>query len=140
MRAVAPRRAISTRHLLEMIYNGIKKDAGAEVASNFVRFVNKLDDLSASAFVVAFEQFAAKGGKVIDITQGDKDGIRVTGHGAARDAQAFAVIASALAGPKRTEGELRLAHYSVKHTFVQNHLKEIPAKERREMKALSFLG
>lgn len=124
--------------LLEMFYDGIKKDAGTDAAANFVRFVNKLDDLSASAFIVAFERFAANDCKTIKIAQDKGDGTRLTGRGAALEAQAFAVIASAFAGPKRSEAELRQAHDGIKYQFIQKHKKEIPANERRTMSAFPY--
>ncbi len=125
--------------LLEMFYSGIKKDIGTEAAVNFVRFVNNLSDLSASAFIVAFERFAANDCKVVEIAQQKGDDTRLTGHGAALEAQAFAVIASALTGPKRSEAELRLAHENIKCEFIRKHQKEIPTGERRQTKAYSFL-
>ena len=119
--------------ILELFYRGIKKDAGADAARNFVRFVNKLNDLSASSFIVAFEQFCASGCKTIGIEQNEKDRIRVTGHGDTRDVQAFAVVMESLARGKKSEDEIRRLSNGIKFEFIITHQKEIPANERREV-------
>src|SRR3989338_2371038 len=43
--------------ILEDIYQGIRKEFGDQKAKNFARFVATLGDLSASAFIQAFENF-----------------------------------------------------------------------------------
>jgi len=124
--------------LLEAFYDGIKKDVGEKEAKNFVRFVNKLDDLSASAFIVAFEQFAARKYKIIDIKQKPEDGNRLTAHGPGLEAQAFALIAGALAGPKRSPAENLRASETIKYAFINKHQKEISANERRSARAPAY--
>jgi len=70
---------------------GISKDVGKSVATNFVRFVNNLTDLSASAFIVALEKFASSDGKTTNIPQQQGDSTRLSGHGEELVAQSFAV-------------------------------------------------
>jgi hypothetical protein len=124
--------------ILQSLYDGIKKELGVDAAKNFVRFVNKLDDLSASSFIVAFERFCAEGCKVVDIKQYGVDRNRVTGYGAAGEMQAFAVIAEALGGRKRSEDEIRQISDDIKYQFILSHQKEIPSSEKREMRSSTY--
>ena len=120
---------LGTRHL-ELFYEGIKKDVGNEAAKNFVRFVNKLDDLSASAFIVAFEQFIARNCTVVAIKQRKEDGNRLDARGGHLQAQGMAVIMNAFAGRRQSFDEIRSSSYEIKAAFIQKHQKEIPAEER----------
>lgn len=116
--------------VLEGFYDGLKKKAGEEAAANFVRFVNALQDMSASSFIVAFEAFFRSGCKVIDIKQRKSDRTRITEHGGAAESQAFAVMANALAGRHRSEEEICELSIRVKQEFITKHRKEIPPLER----------
>lgn len=120
---------LGSKHL-EMLYQGILKDAGATEATNFVRFVNKLDDLAASAFIVAFEQFWAKDCKVIDIGQNRGDRMRLDARGDALVAQGFGAIMSAMAD-KGSGADNRYMSNEVKSKFIKDHQAEIPADEHR---------
>ena len=111
--------------LLEMIYTGIKGEKGDEAAANFVQVVNNLDDLAASSFIVAFERFWSSGCTLRRIEQHADDRNTVTGYGAARDAQAFAVIFGALGGRRRSPEEDRLMSQEIKQPFVTRHFREI---------------
>ena len=117
--------------ILEKLYLGVRQEAGDEIAANFVRFVNKLDDLSASAFIVAFERFAARDGKVVDVAQQRTDR-NALDHEPHRDMQAFAVIAGAMFGRQRSPEEDRRVSDEIKAAFIRDHLQEIPEDERRE--------
>lgn len=126
-----PNRGDLDSRILEMLYQGVKHEAGGETAANFVRFVNKLEDLSASSFIVAFERFAAEDGKVVDVTQCLEDRIALD-SGPNRDLQALVVIAGMLGGRERSpEGDLRVSN-DIKAEFIRDHLREIPKCERRE--------
>lgn len=115
--------------ILEQFYQGIKSELGQKEASNFVRFVNKLEDLSASAFIVAFEQFWGKGCKTIDIPQESRDRVRLDAEqGPALTVQAFGTVISAMFG-RDDEVNDRWRSESVKSEFVWNHADEIPADE-----------
>ena len=115
--------------ILESIYEGLKGKAGGEDATNFVRFVNMLDDLSASSFIVAFEQFCANDCKIVAIKQVKEDRIRITGHGKEAEIQAFAIIAEALSGRRRSEDEIKRLSHDIKNEFIKKHRKDIPAEE-----------
>ena len=116
--------------ILEALYRGIKEDIGVDAARNFARFVNLLHDLSASAFIVAFEQCCDSGFKAISITQRKEDRTRITSHGGARDAQAFAVVAQALCGERKGEDEIRQLSREIKQAFIECYRVEIPEEER----------
>src|SRR5690348_10331081 len=47
--------------MLEDIFDGIAKDFSPQHAEVFVKFVEKLKDMSATAFLVAFEYFFGRG-------------------------------------------------------------------------------
>ena len=125
--------------VLKSFYEGLAQDVGMHAAVNFVRFVNKLDDLSASSFIVAFERFWASDCMAIQVVQDREDRIRVTVHGDVRDAQAFAVVAEAL-GSRRMSEENRLeASNAIKRDFIQKHLSEIPEGERHKIPTSPFV-
>lgn len=127
---------LGSRHL-EMLYQGIRKDVGVEGAANFVRFVNKLDDLAASSFIVAFEQFWAEECKVIDISQKPGDRMRLDARGDALLSQGFGAIMSAMAD--RGSGmDHRHLSLEVKARFIKDHLTEIPEDERRVLQGSGY--
>lgn len=116
--------------ILESFYVGIRASEGAEAAINFVRFVNNLEDLSASSFIVAFERFCARGCKETTIAQRTEDRDRITDRGDAGEAQAFAVFAS-LFGERRSPEQIKILSGRIKYDFIRRHVKEIPADEQR---------
>lgn len=116
--------------ILEMFYQGLKKDFGDDSAANFVRFVNKLNDLSASAFIVAFERFWAHDCTVIDIAQERSDRVQLSAHGDALFAEALGAIAGILSGgDKLSDEQVRAESFSIKLAFILRHAKEVPAEE-----------
>lgn len=127
-----PTRSDLNSDLLEKLYQGIRRDLGKEEAANFVRFVNNLDNLSASAFIVAFEKFLAKEGKVAHVTQELGDGTCLTGHGEALEGQAFSAVASVMFD-KRSPEKLRQEHEGIKDIFIRIHEEEIPDEERKAL-------
>ncbi|MFA6295297.1 MAG: hypothetical protein WC666_02635 [Candidatus Paceibacterota bacterium] len=115
---------------LEMFYSGLRKDISQEAATNFVRFVNKLHDLSASAFIVAFENFWQAGCTTVDIAQDERDRSRLSGKGKRLEMEAFCVMAGSLfGGEKMDESSIISASNRIKHAFIQRHIAEIPADE-----------
>src|SRR3989338_6949100 len=62
---------------LEDIYQGLRKDIGDVAAANFVRLVNSLDDMSASAFVAALQKFWAQHCTISFVPQQPADRISV---------------------------------------------------------------
>ena len=134
----APTTSDLNSQILESIYDGLKSEAGGKDATNFVRFVNNLDDLSASSFIVAFEQFCANDCKIVAIKQRKEDRTRITGYGDEAEMQAFAVIAEALSGRRRSDDEIKRLSDGIKYEFIRKHHKEIPAKEQREIRSTFY--
>ena len=117
---------IDTR-TLEGIYQGIKATKGDAAAKKFVRFVNKLDDLSATNFVLTFQKFWEGGCKEIDIELSKATRSDVV---SSRE-QSFAQLATALAGRKKAIGDLKREHVAIKKDFIAQRVNEIPLHERR---------
>lgn len=114
---------------LEAIYRGIKSHVGDVAASNFVRFVNQLDDLSASAFVVAFNQFWTLGCTNPFVEQHAADRYQVDSRGLL---QGFAAAAELLFGRRTSEENIKLESEALRFGFIRAHLREIPKEERRK--------
>lgn len=102
---------------LELIYNGIKKDYSDKHAALFLDFVEGLTDLSATAFLVAFEYFFSTGcSDPKCYKQNESDQFQVDGHGAARDMQAMCAV---FEGMNRNNPELdRMESESIKFEFL----------------------
>ena len=111
--------------MLEQIYQGLKSDVGKEEARNFVRFVNKLGDLSASSFIMAFGRFYYTDCKEISIEQAAGDRTQITRH-----VQGFMVIARALYGKPKSEEQISHESNCIKAEFIYVHLDEIPTDEQ----------
>lgn len=112
--------------ILEMIYQGLKTEVGQEVATNFAKFVNNLKDLSASAFIQAFEQFWYGGCKDTDFKQRPGTGNQVTGHGSEVEVEALVLVAEALFGGRRMSlEETERASRSIKQQFILEHKDEV---------------
>ena len=116
--------------MLEGIYAGMKAEFGEHVASNFVRFVAKLRDLSASSFIVAFERFARNGWKEINITQLKGDRTELSAHGDALYGQAMGLLGMML-GNQVGEAEISSRSRAIKSKFVSKHMSELPEDERK---------
>ncbi len=106
--------------MLEEMYAGLKKDVGKEAASNFACFVNTLEDLSASAFIVAFEAFWENDCKIVKFEQRPEDGDRYESH-----EEAFGFLAVALTRGAPDERRAKAASWEIKSDFIRNHKKEI---------------
>jgi hypothetical protein len=113
-----------------MFYSCLKKDVGILTAQYFVRFVNKLRDLSASSFIVAFEKFWASGCTSICVTQHNADRNQLSGRGQALQGEAFGLLMEVLSGKGAMDEEsIVSASNRIKRSFIQNHRSEIPADE-----------
>ena len=114
---------LNSRHL-EMIYSGIKADVGETEAAAFVRFVARLTDLSASAFIQAFQRWWYAGCPE-EAKQESGDRYALSGRGATLEAEAFGCIASAMFSRCDDPPE------SVRGPFLRVHQQEVPhgAKE-----------
>lgn len=116
---------------LEGLYKGLQRDVGETAAVNFVRFVNNLDDMSASSFVVAFQQFWDSSCENVNVQQRPTDRTELGGPDHIRDRQAFAVVASAFANPRHSDEDIRRRSHAVKAGFILAHTGEIPEDEQR---------
>src|ERR1017187_9811864 len=85
---------LNSKHL-EMIYSGISANYGTEQAEGFVHFVAHLTDLSASAFIQAFQRWW-EGGCCNAPEERKGDRFALSGYGAALEGEALGCIASAM--------------------------------------------
>lgn len=127
--------------ILEEIYKGIQKDVGKEEATNFVRFVNLLNDLSASSFIVAFRKFFYSGFKNTGVEQSliDNFAIDKNDEGELDQAQIFATeshMPSLLNNTKSGVNDINSAN--IKAAFIENHKKEIPEAEIKKAPSYTF--
>ncbi len=106
--------------ILEKFYVGIKNDFSQEAATNFVRLVAGLKDLSASAFIIAFEAFARSGFKSTKIQQRSEDR-----DSASSRLQAFAVVAVALFGRRVDNDDVEKLSNEIKREFIDAHRLEV---------------
>jgi hypothetical protein len=117
--------------ILERMYVGLMEDVGQVEATNFVRFVNKLEDLSASAFIVAFERFWGNDCQVVVIPQHSEDGNTLDAYGDGLMAQGLALIGNSLFRSRSNDAML---HAHIKAAFIMAHWGEIPEDERPQEK------
>lgn len=120
--------------ILEMIYRGIKKHVGKKEAVNFVNFVANLKDLSASAFIQAFEQFWYGGCQEIDVVQLERSGDQITGYGEERNAEIIALIAGALFGQKMSTQDIERSSSSISWQFLSDHKDELTPENLEKRK------
>ena len=109
---------------LEGIYKGLKAKVGQKAATNFVRFVNKLEDMSASSFIVALQRFWHSDCDKVYIAQPKEDHV-------ANEAGAFATLALGLTGRRASQDEVIRLSEKLKAQFIAAHSREIPAAERK---------
>ncbi len=117
--------------ILESIHAGIARDVGVEAAKNFTRMVNRLENFTASAFIVALERFAHAGYGPEPIPQEVGDGARLTGHGDAMVTQALWAVASAFGRGPATEENPEYSRMVIAGDFLHQHRQEIPKEEWR---------
>ncbi len=116
--------------ILEMTYEGLLQDLGQSEATNFVRMVNGLDDLSASSFIVAFERFWNNGCIDTLVHQEEVDRIALSSRGNSLAAEALGAIGSVLSN-RTSEDQIRAISFAIKRVFITKHLSEIPHGERK---------
>ena len=113
---------------LEMIYQGLKSDVSHEVAVNFVNFVNNQKDLTASGFIIAFEQFWYSDAKNTDPSLPSGLGNKISGEENERIAEGFVLIAQALFGCLSSPEQIERESFIVKADFLRTHMEEITGK------------
>lgn len=114
--------------MLEGIYRGIKNEVGEQEATNFVNFIDNLKDMSASAFIQAFQKFFYGGLSETNI-QGNSREL----SGTSQDellTEGFALIAHSL-GDKSNSNDIERASYSIKARFIRDHESELVDKKSR---------
>src|SRR3989338_1280027 len=97
--------------MLEGIYKGIKNEVGEQEATNFVNFVDNLKNMSASAFIQAFQQFFYS-----DLSETNIQGTGRKLSGTSQDelfSEGMALIAHSL-GDQPNPDEMERASYSIK--------------------------
>ena len=109
---------------LEGIYKGLQSERNQHAATNFVRMVNLLEDLSASAFIVALRRFWTADCDEIRIPQPEEDHV-------GNAAGAFHVLATRLTEGRMDSATIRTRSEQLKRDFIRNHLSEIPSDERQ---------
>ena len=124
--------------LLEMIYDGVKAEAGDEAAAAFVQFVYDFDKLSATAFLAEFYRFCDRGCVNIPRKHNALDELDVGPAGPGQEIIGTIALFGALCGDmSRDETE------SIRGPFIQRHRREVTPnkqKERREYKESFFFG
>lgn len=113
--------------MLEGIYLGLRSEVGQQEAMNFVNFVDNLHDLSASAFIQAFERFWMLECKQSEILQPEGSGDQITGRGDERYTEGFVLIAEALSGNLKSPNAIRSESLAIKAPFLKQHRAEITA-------------
>lgn len=120
---------------LENFYHGIKIHVSEEAAARFVRFVNNLTDLSATAFLVAFEDFYHNGlfdDNYKPLKQRENTGNTLSGRGKVLEAEAFGCIAAIFGRSNVDPEQDKAASNGIKKGFVRAHENEIPAEEHQK--------
>lgn len=126
-----PKRCDLNEDYLQMLFQGISKDFSPKHADLFVDFVEKLTDLSASAFLVAFEYFFNSGCSNPECYQqrpGDFAMPSSSSYGDTRNIEAEFGILSALT-ERRSPGIYEMESDGIKYGFLRMHGRKIP-KER----------
>lgn len=107
---------------LDLLFEGIKKDFSPQHAAVFVEFVQNLTDLSASAFLVAFEYFwNSRCSDANGYKQQSGDSVQISAHDdAGRFAEGMCAIFSVLGRKSDPEYDLSMSH-SIKREFLNRH-------------------
>ena len=106
---------------LEMMYSYIS-NIDKDKAKEFVNFVNDQKDMSATAFLVAFDQFVRNGFDHEKVKRHASDGNTISAHG-----EAFGLIASVLGRRDTPEMEASASYY-LKSSFLRNHKNELDSE------------
>jgi hypothetical protein len=119
--------------LLEMIYVGVKKEAGDEAAAAFVQFVYDFDKLSATAFLNEFYIFCARGYSSVPRTHTALDELDAGPDGPSQEIIGTVALFGALCGDMaRDETE------SIRGSFIQKHRSECKQNKERERRKYSY--
>jgi hypothetical protein len=116
---------------LEMIFEGMKRDIDEPAAERFVDFVAELEDMSATAFLVAFEQFVQAGFMKPKSFVEHQDG-QLTARGEALFMEGFALIADALCSkvsPEEKKQRRCARSMTIKGSFLRRHGRKVPRDE-----------
>ena len=105
---------------LQLLWEGINKDFGPQHADNFVHMVSSLTDMSATAFLVAFESFYCSGCALREYRQGSGDGMTLSGRGEGLIAEGFGAIMSGMMNNTPPEYQSMMSE-GIKLPFISAH-------------------
>lgn len=117
---------LGERHLT-MIYEGIKADFEPEIVESFVSLVEAQSDMSASAFLTAFDQWFCNGFDHESVHRSNLDGMGITGYGAERDQQALLGAMAALMD-NRPDYLKNVQSEQIKAGFLHNVGRPVPKR------------
>lgn len=116
-----PKRSDLNEDHLDTIYEGIKKDYSPEHAECFLEFVEGMTDLSATAFLVAFEYFVGSGcADPKCYTQSAGDQFQVDGRDQVRDMQAQCAVMEAMSRSGHADMD-QMESDSIKYGFLSRY-------------------
>jgi hypothetical protein len=115
--------------LLELIYAGVKQEAGDEAAANFVQFVCDFDKLAATTFLNEFYAFCNCGCVYVPRKHSAIDELDPGPDNGSRDVVGFGMMMSAMSGMMdRDETE------SIRNAFLAQHRGEFKPRPGRMSK------
>lgn len=115
-----------------MLWQGIRNDVGATAASEFVLMVEELEDMSASAFLVSFENYFHSKFRWRHRKQQPSDGVALSGRGDALFTEALWAVGAALGRSKDDERWEKNQSWNIKAMFLRQHsTKEQTGKQPR---------
>lgn len=115
---------LNSEHL-EMIFEGIKKDAGEKEAEAFVDMVEDLKDMSATAFLIALGRFLFNDCQWVKNSQEKGSGNTIESRGEAAVAVGMGCVVSAL-GDRRSQDDRDRDSVAIKAAFLRRHERELP--------------
>lgn len=126
-----PKRGDLSEDHLELIFRGIKFDFSDTHAAVFIRFVSKLDDLSATAFLVAFESFYSGGCSDADCRKPSSkaEGFITSHDDNGRYAEGMAGIMAVL-GNNVSDEMQQMESDSIKRAFLMQRGQKMPKGKR----------
>lgn len=127
-----PLRGDLDTHHLEKIHAFIKNNIGEKESKTFTRFVHRLEDLSATAFLEGFIRLADGGFKKAT----PKKGILIQGHGDKSHQEAKAYVLGALAASCENQigkrESQKIMSKMIKSSFIFTHANDLPKKQKTQ--------
>lgn len=121
---------LNSEHL-EMLWNGIRDDVGATAASEFVRMVEELEDMSASAFLVSFETYFCAKFRWRHRPQQKDDRNALSGRGDGLIGEAMGLLGEAMFGGGRNDPAWdRNESWNIKAMFLSRHSTKVTKRPK----------